>query len=181
MSNVQVTVVEINAGSQAEHIGIKLGDVVAYYNGYEITSNKVLSQVVQEAKNQNKKDTELVILRNDTKLRFTVTLEPLGFICVDKNSEQEREYLNLYNKPDIVPVISIVLYSLSLISLLVGFILAACFWPDQQKTLKDFNEYFDVYGISIILFVTGILNAVLLSAIGKALSYLKTIVENTKK
>jgi len=76
-------VTEISPDSQAEKLGIKIGDIIVSYDGASISSDNDLSMAISRAKQHKKDHAEVVILRNGKKGKLKVTLEPLGIICTE--------------------------------------------------------------------------------------------------
>jgi hypothetical protein len=76
------------------------------------------------------------------------------------------------------PGLVVVFYILAGLSLLGGVILASAFWPDNPGYGREWKSV--AYVWPIVWLTAGIVQAVLFTAIGKALSLLQQIVKNTE-
>ena len=85
----KLKVLSIHKGTQAEKLGIKVGDLVVSYNGKLVSSNTDLSSVISEAKEAAVESVILVVSRKGQEMSLQVTLETLGFVC-DEVSELPR-------------------------------------------------------------------------------------------
>lgn len=83
----KLKVLSIHKGTQAEKLGIKVGDLVVSYNGKLVSSNTDLSSVISEAKEAAVESVILVVSRKGQEMSLQVTLETLGFVC-DEVSEK---------------------------------------------------------------------------------------------
>jgi serine protease Do len=71
----QVVVIDVQANSQAERLGLRPGDRILTYDGKPITAAAALLTLVR-APGEGTREVE--ILRNDERLRFTVAPGILG-------------------------------------------------------------------------------------------------------
>lgn len=77
----KLKVLSIQKGTQAEKLGIKVGDLVVSYNGKPVSSNTDLSGVIGEAKEAAVESAVLVVSRNGQEISLQVSLETLGMVC----------------------------------------------------------------------------------------------------
>lgn len=83
------TVLKVSAikeGAQAENMGIKVGDVIASYDGTELSSNLDLSNAALNAKNNEKEKVILVVIRNGKEITMEATTDKLGIDCIEDHS-----------------------------------------------------------------------------------------------
>lgn len=102
----------VKHGSQAEQLGIKVGDYLISYNGVPVSSNPELSNAVFAAKNEGVETTAVVILRDGEKLIFEASLGQLGLNCEEiseklevLSSEAAHEYEAEYSVSRMVSLI----------------------------------------------------------------------------
>lgn len=77
----KLKVLSIQKGTQAEKLGIKVGDLIVSYNGKLVSSNADLSSVISEAKETAVESVILVVSRKDQEMSLQVSLEALGMVC----------------------------------------------------------------------------------------------------
>ncbi|MDO3380253.1 PDZ domain-containing protein [Geoalkalibacter halelectricus] len=94
-------VTQVQSGSQAENLGMQIGDVIAFYNSERISSDNELSMAVHNARNQKKEKVEITVVRNGSKVKMSATPEPLGILCAEEfarsqESSASQPYGELY-------------------------------------------------------------------------------------
>ncbi len=74
------------------------------------------------------------------------------------------------------PLLSKLLYVLAILFLMGGLYMCHGLWPDRQEPAAEILRYW-----SIGAFFSGLISFALLAAAGSALSYLKTIADNSNQ
>ena len=75
----------VKQGSQAEQLGIKIGDHFVSYNGLPVSSNIELSTAASVAKNEKLESISICLLRGGSEFTCKASLEPLGLNCEEIN------------------------------------------------------------------------------------------------
>lgn len=87
----KLRVSSVNEGSQAERLGIKVGDYFLSYNRESVSSNSDLSRAANAAKSKKLASIPIMLLRGEQELYFEASLEPLGLNCEEPSEEFEAQ------------------------------------------------------------------------------------------
>lgn len=77
-----IMVSELSPHSQAEQVGIGVGDIILAYNGEKLSTEQELSKLISMAKYNKKKQVEIKILRDGNEMIVHASTDPLGIATV---------------------------------------------------------------------------------------------------
>ncbi len=92
---MNLIVSKIDASSQAEKSGIRVGDTLVSYDGRTLQTYADLQAAIEAAKQANKFMVDVIINRAGKPLQQQVTTDPLGVEC----SDQEPSVLTMAQSP----------------------------------------------------------------------------------
>lgn len=137
----ELKIIEILEGSQAEQIGLKLGDICLEYNSSPVATNAELAKAIQVAKNDGLNKSEILIKRDDKK--FTVCVSPAkklgaGFkelenIALPQNASNYRSKSNMGN------FILFLVLVVGWLSVALGVIGSISFFSTEGYNFYDIN------------------------------------------
>jgi len=79
---------EVISGSQAEHIGIQIGDILVSYNKTPVSTNTELANAIYNAKNNKMSNVQIGISRDGSEMTMLATTDPLGLTCNEETSSE---------------------------------------------------------------------------------------------
>lgn len=83
-------VTQVQSGSQAENLGMQVGDEIVSYNAERISSDNELSMAVHNAREQKRDKVEIIVVRNGAKIKMSAIPEPLGILCTEEFARGQK-------------------------------------------------------------------------------------------
>jgi hypothetical protein len=129
----------IKTGSQAEQLGIKVGDFIISYNKVPVCSNLELSNAVLVAKKTGFALAEIVVARVGQHLNFEATLEPLGLNCeeisVESATSVNKSIYEYQTEYSVSRIVSFIVSFVGWVVVLVGSIVVFSAVTSDAKTI----------------------------------------------
>lgn len=83
-------ILEVVSGSNADQIGLRVGDIITHYDGQPVAQHAELSSLARVANNDRRPQVLLVIRRGDEEIEKTLPVGPIGVRLEDVTEGEER-------------------------------------------------------------------------------------------